>query len=214
MAPQFPPSRVCARQSSPFPPFLLAPIPLLADTQSQLAVQPLIYPTARSWTLGNVAWLLSHIILPIFLELTHRCDVCHTLPTLHHLSPSLSMHSTSHTSQQLFWTLPPSIIQLFLVPVAFVLDAAHLTKIYFQLSDATLFHQRRCRAACHQRDHLRRLLFYFPLSPTSRFIIGTSPVPSRTTHNTAVFTPVPYHIQFFRPLYGYGYGYPVTILAL
>jgi len=212
VAPQFPPSCVCAGQSSPFPPFLLAPIPPLADAQSQLAVRPSIYPTARSRTLGNAAWLLSHLILPIFLELTRGCDVCHTLPTLHRLSPSSSTHSTSHTSQQLFWTSPPSIVPLFLAPVAFALDAAQLTKIYFQLSDATLFHRIRCRAARRQRDHLRRSLFYFPLSPTSRFI-GTSPVPSRTTRNTAVFTPIPYRIRFFRPLYGYGYGYPVTVLA-
>ena len=167
MAPQFPPSCVCARQSSPFPPFLLAPIPPLADAQSQLAIRPSIYPMARSWTLGNAAWLLSHLILPIFLELTCGCDVCHTLLTLHHLSPSSSMHSTLHTSQQLFWTSPPSIIPLFLTPVAFVLDAAHLTKIYFQLSDATLFHQIRCHAARRQQDDLRRSLFYIPLSPTS-----------------------------------------------
>ena len=149
----------------------------------------------RSWTLGNTAWLLSHLILPIFFELTHGCDVCHTLPTLHHLSPLSSTHSTSHTSQQHFWTSPPSIIPLFLAPVAFVLDAAHLTKIYFQLSDATLFHQIQCCAACRQRDHLRHSLFYFPLSPTSRFI-GTSPVPSHMTRNTAVFTPVPYRIRY------------------
>ena len=213
MAPQFPPSCMCTRQLSPFPPFLLAPIPLLADTQSQLTIQPLIYPMACSQTLRNVAWLLSHIILPIFLKLICRCNICHTLPTLHHLSPLLSMHSTSHTLQQLFWTLPPSSIQLFLILVAFVLDATHLTKIYFQLSDTTLLHQIWCHTAYHQQDHLRCLLFYFPLSPTSQFI-RTSPIPSHMTCNMVVFTPVPYCIRFFRPLYSYSYRYPVTVLAL
>ena len=141
------------------------------------------------------------------------CDICHILPTLHHLLPSSSMHSTSHISQQLFWTLPPSIVPLFLAPVAFALDATYLMKIYFQLSDATLFHWIWCRTAYHQWDHLRHSLFYFPLSPTSWFI-RTSPVPSHMTRNTAVFTPIPYCIWFFRPLYSYGYRYPVTILAL
>jgi len=35
---------------------------------------------------------------------------------------------------------------------------------------------------------------------------SVTPVQSRMTPYTAVFTPVPYRLRIFRPLYGYGYG--------
>ena len=79
--PRFPLILVCVLGNwAPFPSFHLVETLITSGHAIAICCLSPVNPTVHSWILVNTAWFLAHFVfLPLFLELMHGHDICHTV---------------------------------------------------------------------------------------------------------------------------------------